>query len=772
MKKIVKLLFLAGLVLFLAVSCSNSVEGGGASPESKKEEVGKPVKSKDGLLTVTPEKTGFKVYVDLTLDKTEYWRHVSINVQDITGDNEGEYWRHPVVADNLPIETDGDRRIEFLFPFVKKGNKYRVWLTHMGNQGDEWGDYDETQDDAVIVKSNGGDGEFFVCADEERSQYWSPNPRIHLSRLSVTLPASVSNDSKYWHVRGEICENGEYGERWYWENPNREGDFPFDDETLDVIENISELDDDNFSLYAKNNLFFNVKIKLEHSGLIYVQDVFSNNDKFCIDCNYITSHPFPIIKINSADGNNDFVTEPIAKHVKESQMSWGDYSNAGAPDPYYVDCEIFEGDTSKGMAEVKVRGNWTTVYDKKSLRIKFKKGNEQNLGGLHGGAAYKNWVLLAAFKDASLLRDAVGFRMYRDLFPGYASDAKLVELEVNGVNFGVYILAEQQEAKRLNLTEPEGKAVNTDIGYLIEFDSYYYTEKEEERFEIDYLGEIKDYAGNPLKNIQNGYTIKSDVNGIEQHDFIADYMNKVWKICYEAVYNKKYYKFTSDYKLEEYDPEGINDDAKSEKCVGAVIDLGSLADMYFYNEVVCDPDLYFSSFFMNVDFGEGKDKKLYFNAPWDFDSTMGNKSFAIFDVSNEAPEKQNMSLINERYAALCQTDVNCNDERIHANPWMVIFIRTNWFQDIIKTRCENIDNTYIGSTIVPYINEISKDDNESIFEYTRQFWGTPADNGELCTASSEAARTSQKASADYLKDWLTERYAVVLGLINRMRVTE
>ena len=93
----------------------------------------------------------------------------------------------------------------------------------MGNQGDEWGDYDETQDDAVIVKANGGDGEFFVCADEERSQYWSPNPRIHLSRLSVTLPASVSNDSKYWHVRGEICENGE---RWYWENPNREGVFP------------------------------------------------------------------------------------------------------------------------------------------------------------------------------------------------------------------------------------------------------------------------------------------------------------------------------------------------------------------------------------------------------------------------------------------------------------------------------------------------------------------------------------------------------------------
>ena len=94
MKRFVKLFLLAGLALFLAVSCSNSVDGGGPTPESKKEEPAKPVKSEDGLLTVTPEKNGFKVYVDLTLEKTEYWRHVSINVQDITGDNENEYWRH------------------------------------------------------------------------------------------------------------------------------------------------------------------------------------------------------------------------------------------------------------------------------------------------------------------------------------------------------------------------------------------------------------------------------------------------------------------------------------------------------------------------------------------------------------------------------------------------------------------------------------------------------------------------------------------------------
>ncbi|MBP5751669.1 MAG: CotH kinase family protein, partial [Treponema sp.] len=53
---------------------------------------------------------------------------------------------------------------------------------------------------------------------------------------------------------------------------------------------------------------------------------------------------------------------------------------------------------------------------------------------------FKNWVLLALYKDASFLRDAVAYKMYHKLFSGYASDSKLVELEVNGTYMGVYLL--------------------------------------------------------------------------------------------------------------------------------------------------------------------------------------------------------------------------------------------------------------------------------------------------------------------------------------------
>lgn len=473
---------------------------------------------------------------------------------------------------------------------------------------------------------------------------------------------------------------------------------------------------------------------------------------------------FPLIKIVSTENNGsmDFVLEPVTKHVKDSQKSWGDFSNAKAPDPWYEKCEIMNEDgTLIGTGQVKVRGNWTTTYAKKSLRIKF--DSKQKMLGLNNNGKFKNWVLLAGFKDASLLRDAVGFEMYRKMFNGYASDCRLVEVEVNGQNLGVYLLAEQQEAKRLGLTEPEKKDTRTDIGYLIEFDNYYYTEDPLESFEIRYGGSIKDYNGNKLYDPQNGYTIKSDITDKAQHDFIEDYMNKLWKICYQAVYNKKYYQFDSNYELKEYTPQGTDDNAKCRECVSQVLDAGSLADMYIFNELICDPDLYLTSFFMSIDFSEGNRRKLTFSAPWDFDSTMGNKNFCA-----QASSHGNITGIGDMYAGLCQTDVNCEHPKVHANPWMVIFIGQSWFRELVKEHWAAIDTSAVLEYLLSYIDQNSAACYQQSFNYTRTLWGTPSDNIELCELSSQAAASSQYASASYLKQWLKIRFGAVGKIIDEL----
>ena len=59
---------------------------------------------------------------------------------------------------------------------------------------------------------------------------------------------------------------------------------------------------------------------------------------------------FGLLKIVSTEnnGSNDFVTKPVAKHVRESQLSWGDKSNINAPEPYYEKCIISYGDREIG----------------------------------------------------------------------------------------------------------------------------------------------------------------------------------------------------------------------------------------------------------------------------------------------------------------------------------------------------------------------------------------------------------------------------------------
>ena len=496
------------------------------------------------------------------------------------------------------------------------------------------------------------------------------------------------------------------------------------------------------------------------SGQLYVSDI--SDDFEPLDSSQKLTK-LPVVKINSTKngGKNDFVTEPVAKHVKEAQMSWHDFSNKGKPDPWYEECAISteseNGDLllDKAAGQVKVRGNWTTNYAKKSFRIKFDK--KQSMLNVHGGQKYKNWVLLACWKDASLLRDAVAFKMYNTMFPDYyASDSKLVDLYINDEYWGVYLLAEQQETKegRVQITEPGKNYTGTDIGYFIEFDSYYYTEVQNEQFTIQYQ-DVKDFSGikgydgkRITTELQRGYTIKSDVYDAAQKEFIQKYMNNLWKICYSAAYNNKYYRFTQEYELEEYTPQGNDNNQKCKNCVSEIFDLKSLADMYIFNEIVCDPDIYLTSFFMDIDFSETGDKLLHFEAPWDFDSTMGNK--------RHCSDAQGM------FAGKTSYDVNYNRTGT-GNPWMFIFINCDWFKQLVKKEWSAAKETN-PLRAAEYVIQSYEGCSQN-FMLNRNRWGNPSDDDELCPASKEAAANSQKESVDYLRKWLKERIRVVDALI-------
>ena len=475
----------------------------------------------------------------------------------------------------------------------------------------------------------------------------------------------------------------------------------------------------------------------------------------------------PLVSIRTVDPGEGtrFVTEPVKANVAADIATWTpDYVTP--PEPYYADCTVSytgtDGVTSVDsmQAQVKVRGNWTTSYEKKPLRIKF--AEKQSLGGLNGGKAFKNWVLLAEYKDLSMLRDKTAFRLGHEILDEglYCSDCELVEVEINGEYWGVYLLAEQQEAAkgRVNVPEPKADETGPYVGYFLEYDSYYTLESPLQGFTIDFNHFAPlipfDGSGNAepfpplctdpdLKENLVGFTIKSSIRSQEQHDTIRNFVSNAYVIMYSAAYDDTALEMTADFS-------GTVPSAKTPReAVEAVVDVQSLADMYLLSEITCDPDIYYSSFFMSADLSPEGGRKLRFEAPWDFDSAMGNR-YVIEDAQG-------------LYAANVMDDVNHVFQTI--NPWLTVLMQQEWFTDIIARKWTDLYDRGVFSDAVEAIRSDSRK-YEAAFTRNYQRWNNMEDKSAIdYDLNREAfACRSEAESAEQLARWLEKRIHFLNGV--------
>lgn len=456
-----------------------------------------------------------------------------------------------------------------------------------------------------------------------------------------------------------------------------------------------------------------------------------------------------------------FVTKPISRFVAENKASWTP-GFVIPPEPWYESCSVTFTDTEgdicmKSPAEVKVRGNWTTSYVKKPLRIRF--SEKQSIPGLCQGEAFRNWLLLAEYKDGSMLRNKTALSIARGLMEPdglYVPDAELVELEINGAYWGVYLLTEmpQVQKNRIRITEPDKNQTGTDIGYYLEFDGYYVNEDPLHGFFVDYADNapLVPYDGTdqtekkvfPLNTggddpkVNVGISIKSEINSQEQHDFIESYVNQVYRILYAAAYEDRALELDRE-KMTLTESTSLT----PQEAVEAVVDVQSLADMYLLCELTCDADIYWSSFFMDADFGKDGDGKLRFEAPWDFDSAMGNK--------DRCADAQGF------YAANAVYDVNDTYEAI--NPWLAVLAHEDWFREIVRDKWTDAYEAGVFNRALTQIHEDARIHTEA-FARNYERW----DNLRHSEAASEltrkaAACRTQQDAADYLAEWLEKRVA-------------
>lgn len=125
--------------------------------------------------------------------------------------------------------------------------------------------------------------------------------------------------------------------------------------------------------------------------------------------------------------------------------------------------------------EIKGRGNATWNYNKKPYALRL--ASKEKVLGMK---KHKRWILLANWKDRTLLRNDAAFWLSQQVsdviqspsFP-YTVHGQFVELEFNGVHRGNYYLCEQIkiDKNRLNINEFEASDISG--GYLMEIDNNY-----------------------------------------------------------------------------------------------------------------------------------------------------------------------------------------------------------------------------------------------------------------------------------------------------------
>ena len=420
----------------------------------------------------------------------------------------------------------------------------------------------------------------------------------------------------------------------------------------------------------------------------------------------------------------------------------------------YANCTVTtkEGDNTllNGVtAQVKVRGNYTVEYAKKPLRLKF--ADKQSMLGLHDGKKYKNWVLLAEYKDWSMLRNSTAFYLAHLMDKNYVSDFRLVNVYLNNTYYGVYLLAEQQEVKgeRIDITEAAKNYTGTDIGYYLEMDKYYYKEDTLQQFELTYKKLYND-ANKSINsfNEQKGYTIKSDVYSDTQTNFVKNYLQNVFNICYNAIYNDEYYEFNSTYT----DIVKSTTLKSQTETISKIIDIDSLVNSYILADIACDVDVATSSFFMDVDFGVDGDKLLRFQSPWDFDSAFGN-TLGCLDGKGI-------------YAGNIVKNVHSEDV---ANPWYILFYHASWFKNLVKDKFNALDKNGSFTKVINYINTMTNT-FESDFVANYDKWDN-CGNKSLYWIEFEKSDAgnckTQKEAAECMVDWLENRLSNLKKLYNK-----
>ncbi len=234
--------------------------------------------------------------------------------------------------------------------------------------------------------------------------------------------------------------------------------------------------------------------------------------------------------------------------------------------------EAMKDTTLSHAGEIRGRGNTTWGFPKKPYRIKF--SEKVSLFGLEPA---KNWVLLANYLDPTLIMNTVAFELGKRFGLPFTHHAVHVELVLNGVHQGSYVLTEHKQVGkgRLDIDEEEG--------FFIEFDTYF---DEEPKFRTE-VYDLPAMIKSP-ENRGNGYS--------EGYAFVRDAVGRLETLLYN------------------------DGNAAPDPEYRALVDLQSFVDFIMIHEITKNGEIgHPKSTHMYMD----SDSIIHMGPLWDFDWAYG-----------------------------------------------------------------------------------------------------------------------------------------------------
>lgn len=258
-----------------------------------------------------------------------------------------------------------------------------------------------------------------------------------------------------------------------------------------------------------------------------------------------TNSGLPVVVINQSEGDTKWSQVGFKVHSKDTNFDevmredgFAIYNADGTSALKNSDGVFVDGPVK---AAARLRGNTTLNYPKKPFAVKFDKkhGFSINISKADGTKsifempAHKRWVLLANWKDKSLMCNHVAFGIANTFVSKFKNNqnpgmlwnphGEFVEVIYNGIHIGNYYLCEQIKIDegRLNINPPYGETsalteeALAKIGILIECDDAY-DEKENGQFiSKHYIPMMLKDAGDAGNVILNH--VKSKVANIEDN---------------------------------------------------------------------------------------------------------------------------------------------------------------------------------------------------------------------------------------------------------------